>query len=85
MRTPNNWMLTAYEDRFYAGFTPLVVAPKLDIGSRVKILGDHPHVGRVGRIESVDHLIVGPAVCIRFEDGEACYVFSRKHKLEVVK
>jgi hypothetical protein len=78
-------MLTADEDRFYAGFIPLIVVPKFDIGTRVKILSDHPHVGRVGRIESVDQLIVGAVVCIRFEDGEVCYVFPRKHKLEVVK
>jgi hypothetical protein len=29
MRARSNRMLTADEDRFYAGFTPLVVAPKL--------------------------------------------------------
>jgi hypothetical protein len=85
MRTLGNRLLTTDVDRFYAGFIPLIVAPKFDIGTRVKILGDHPHVGRVGRIESVDQLIVGPVVCIRFEDGEVCYVFPRRHKLEVVK
>lgn len=76
--------LTPEEEAFYAGFTPLKVAPRdpLDIGDRVRIIGDHPHEGKEGKIVQVIKLLGKPAVEVRFEDGEGCFVTDpKKHWL----
>ena len=46
------------------------------IGSKVKIVGDHPHSGEYGTAESVEKTLAGPGIKIRLENGEGCFVFD---------
>lgn len=77
--------LTPEQESFYAGFTPMrTTAHKpLAIGDRVRIVGDHPHEGREGRITNVIRLLGKPAVEIRFDDRDGCFVTDpKKHWLQ---
>ncbi len=49
---------------------------KIRIGSKVKIVGDHPHSGEYGTAESVEKTLAGPGIKIRLENGEGCFVFD---------
>ncbi len=78
------------KDEFFAGFGPMQViypASSLSIGDRVRIVGDHPHAGRVGVIEGVYNFkhfpSMSPGVKIVFDDGDGCFVF-RPCRLERV-
>ena len=62
----------------------------LNIGSKVLIEGDHPHAGKVGKIEGVYSFKhgLGSALKIEFEDGDGCFVFANdrsKVKLHEVR
>ena len=51
------------------------------IGKSVLIRGDHPHAGRVGRIERVER---GRAIgkwgfVVQLDGGEGCFVFKGEH------
>jgi|GEM_PF-5650530 len=48
----------------------------INIGRKVKIVGDHPHSGEYGTVESIEKTIAGTGIKIRLEDGEGCFVFS---------
>ena len=48
----------------------------IPIGSKVKIVGKHPHSGEHGTVESVEKTPVGPGIKIRLENGEGCFVFK---------
>jgi len=78
--------LTEAEKAFYAGFTPMTAAkPKIEIGSSVEIVGDHPHAGRKGKIVGVISLLGKPAIEVRFDDGDGCFVVDReKHRLKLI-
>lgn len=49
---------------------------EIRIGSKVKIVGDHPHSGEYGEIESIERTPAGKGIKIRLEDGEGCFVFD---------
>lgn len=68
------------ERDFFASFKQVYPpARKLEIGSRVHIVGDHPHAGRTGTAEAVESTLAGVGLLVRFDDGDGCFVFDRAH------
>jgi hypothetical protein len=61
------------------------VSPRrsLEVGDPVAIIGDHPHAGEQGTLESVERTICGHGLKIRLDNcvhgTDACFVFEPKH------
>ncbi len=88
MKTRKPIVLTVEEENFYKGFTPMTPSPKpeITIGSRVRIIGEHPHTGREGVVKGAIRLLGKPAIEVRFDDGEGAFVMDpKKHRLELLE
>lgn len=59
-------------------------AEVFEVGSRVRIAGDHPHAGRCGVVERNCTLFGKSAVEIKFnEKGDGAIVFARHRLIRV--
>jgi hypothetical protein len=69
--------------KLYAEFTPLRVRRQLQIGDRIRIIGNHPHAGECGRIEGVYKTLVGAGIKIDIENcqhgTDACFIFDQRN------
>ena len=49
------------------------------IGKRVRIVGEHPHKGKTGKVTAIEHTIAGYGYKIDLDDksiASGCFVFS---------
>jgi hypothetical protein len=49
------------------------------VGKRVLIIGDHPHVDRIGTVNRAEKTPTGWGYVVNFPQGDSCFVFSGKH------
>lgn len=49
------------------------------VGKRVLIIGDHPHVDRIGIVDRAEKTLAGWGYVVNFAQGDSCFVFSGKH------
>jgi hypothetical protein len=49
------------------------------VGKKVLIIGDHPHVDRVGVVDRAEKTHAGWGYVVNFPQGDSCFVFSGKN------
>jgi len=49
------------------------------VGKKVLIIGDHPHVDRIGIVDRAVKTHVGWGYVVNFPQGDSCFVFSGKN------
>jgi hypothetical protein len=49
------------------------------VGKKVLIIGDHPHVDRIGVVDRAEKTHVGWGYVVNFPQGDSCFVFSGKN------
>lgn len=49
------------------------------VGKRVLIVGDHPHVDRIGTVDRAEKTPVGWGYVVKFAQGDSCFVYSGKN------